>query len=300
MKQLLKDIIIVLLLFLGFVLPLEFFVFPYLSNNVYNYKCNYVENNSERISILLMGNSYFANSIDPSLLGDSVFDMAIEGRWIYYDKELMKRYVPQMQNLKTIIFPMGYKMPFQGSHHYSDNISIDYCHEKFMKVWYDNFPENFFRFLYVVHGISSSVKLFSDNVYCNSMGYSRVIGHHNSNWRQEQNISSDIIYGQEAIKQVKEYCEYLKEMAAICNQNGVRFIVVTPPFHDSFNANVKQEGVEILHELIDNVRNEYPIEYKDYIQDDEFRADSIYYNCSHLNSIGAELFALRVKKDFGL
>ena len=126
------------------------------------------------------------------------------------------------------------------------------------------------------------------------------MGHHNSNWQQEQNINSGIICTHEAKKQVEEYCEYLKEMAAICNHHGVRFIVVTPPFHDSFNANVKQEGIEILHKLIDDVRNEYPIEYKDYLQDAEFRADSIYYNCSHLNSIGADMFALRVKNDFGL
>jgi len=44
----------------------------------------------------------------------------------------------------------------------------------------------------------------------------------------------------------------------------------------------------------------YPIEFKDYLRDEAFRADSVYYNCSHLNSIGADAFALKVKNDFGL
>ena len=55
-----------------------------------------------------------------------------------------------------------------------------------------------------------------------------------------------------------------------------------------------------LYALIDSVRAYYPIEYKNYLDDAEFRADSLYYNSSHLNSIGADKFAIRVKEDFGL
>ena len=89
-------------------------------------------------------------------------------------------------------------------------------------------------------------------------------------------------------------------MARLCHLHKVRFIVITPPCHDSYIVNVRQEGLDIIHGIIENVRSEYPIEYIDYLQDEEYRADSIYRNCSHLNSIGADIFALRVKKDFGL
>jgi hypothetical protein len=97
-----------------------------------------------------------------------------------------------------------------------------------------------------------------------------------------------------------EYTGYLKEMARLCQQYNVRFIVITPPCHDTYIVNVRQEGVDVLHNMIDNIRIDYPIEYIDYLQDEEFRTDSIYYNCSHLNSVGADVFALRVKNDFGL
>jgi hypothetical protein len=103
-----------------------------------------------------------------------------------------------------------------------------------------------------------------------------------------------------AKEQVEEYTGYLKDMARLCHLHKVRFIVITPPCHDSYIVNVRQEGLDILHGIIENVRSEYPIEYIDYLQDEEYRADSIYRNCSHLNSIGADLFALRVKKDLGL
>ena len=169
-----------------------------------------------------------------------------------------------------------------------------------MHVWYDRFPENLIRYFYIIHGISSGTKLFENNIYCNTLGYTRLVGHQNSNWKQEHNITRDTIFTQYAENQVEEYLNYLKEMAAICNQNRIRFIVVTPPCHNSFNVNIRQEGIDFLLEIIEKISLEYPIEYKNYLQDEAFRADSIYYNCSHLNSIGADMFALQVKNDFGL
>ena len=55
-----------------------------------------------------------------------------------------------------------------------------------------------------------------------------------------------------------------------------------------------------MHQIIEDVRKEYPIEYKDYLQDPSYRADSLYYNCSHLNNIGATKFGAQIKADFHL
>ena len=55
-----------------------------------------------------------------------------------------------------------------------------------------------------------------------------------------------------------------------------------------------------MESIIDSVRLYYPIEYKNYMNDEEFRADSIYFDSSHLNSIGADMFAKRIKLDFNL
>lgn len=55
-----------------------------------------------------------------------------------------------------------------------------------------------------------------------------------------------------------------------------------------------------MHQIIDDVRKEYPIEYKDYLHDENYRADSLYYNSSHLNNIGATKFGAQIKNDFHL
>ena len=300
MRLFIKDIMLVVVVFITVLLPLEIFVFPYASHNIYNYKYYYVQDNSDKIATLLMGNSYFENSINPNLLGDSVFDMAVSARWIYYDLELMKLFVPKMKNLKTIVFPMGYVAPFAWSQHYKQVKYYDFVHEKFMHVWYDRFPGKYFRYFFVLYGINDGNRLFTNNVHCDSLGYDAFINHSNADWRNDQNFDPIIIENENATDQIAEYTKYLKEMAQLCNTHGVRFIVITPPCHDSYNVNVRQEGLDILHGIIENVRAEYPVEYIDYLKDEQFRADSIYFNCSHLNSIGADMFALRVKKDFGL
>ena len=70
--------------------------------------------------------------------------------------------------------------------------------------------------------------------------------------------------------------------------------------HEYFFSSTCEQGIKNLYDLVDSVSVYYPIEYFNYLNDQEFRADSLYYNCSHLNTIGADKFAIRLKEDLGL
>lgn len=267
-------------------------------DNNYSYKYWYMENHRQEVVTLLLGDSYMENSINPSLMGEGTFTLANSSRWIYYDDKLLEKYITDMPKLKQVVFGMGYNPPFSRSYHYSNSDNNEhekYKYEKFMHIRYDDNSNHWFG-LYRGYIDYHTLK---DNLLCDSLGYERVDGQ-SSIWQTEHNIDPNVIYNEYANEQIAEFTSYLKDMARLCYLQKVRFIVITPPCHDSFNVNVRQEGLDILHEIIENIRLEYPIEYNDYLQDEDYRADSIYYNCSHLNSIGADMFALRVKKDFGL
>ena len=277
-----------------------------VNNNDFSYKNNYMESHKGSIATLVLGNSLMHNSINPHLMGDSVFNLAISARWVYYDEELLERYIGEMPKLENVIFGMGYAVPFYRSYHFPEENkkhadNQKYKYEKFMNIRYDKPP--YYYWFGLLKGYIRMASLRHDNGFYKDtlgyIGYDRLEGQQND-WKNSQNIEPDIVSNPHASAQIKEYTFYLKEMARICQQNRVRFIVITLPCHESYNVNVRQEGLDILHGMIDEVRAEYPIEYIDYLQDEEFRADSIYFNCSHLNSIGADMFALRVKKDFGL
>lgn len=301
MKHFLTDIVYTLIIFLVLAIAGEFLIFANIPNH-YSDKYNYVESHKDSIRILLMGNSYAENSIDPVQIGEGTFDFAVSARWIFYDKQLLENFVPRMGNLQIVVFPMGYKIPFSCSHHYvgQHRPYVDYVHEKFMHCWYDRFPDNVIRWSSIVQG-GNEVNIFAvrQRMADEWMGQVPLEGQRFL-WKEEQNISPEIIDAPDAKEQVAEYTQYLTDMARTCYEHGVRFIVVTPPCHDSFVENTRPKGIEIMHQIIEDVRKEYPIEYKDYLQDPAYRADSLYYNCSHLNNIGATKFGAQIKADFHL
>ena len=293
--------ITIALVFFGVIVCSIEFIMPYVIDNEYTKKYRYITTYPENIQILLLGNSYAENSINPYCLGDSVYDAAISARWIYWDKELLRNYGSTMKNLKTVIYPMGYKMPFVSSAHYKNPYSttrIVYRYVKYMHLNYDKCVENQYHHCALIHG-HIHIEEFKSNVYSDSLGYC-PLGGVCKNFEHIQNIPSDIHIAYDAVAQVTEYTQYLTDMAHICYEHNVRFIVVTPPCHDSFVANTRPEGIATLHQIIEDVRKEYPIEYKDYLQDSAYRADSLYFNCSHLNSIGATKFGAQIKADFNL
>ena len=310
MKEFVKHVGLGFLFALLVILTLEVYQSK-VNNNEYLSKYKYMEDNSANIKTLILGNSLMENSINPHLLGDSVFDLAISARWIYYDKELLERYIVKSPNLKNVIFGMGYAVPFWRSYHFPEeneacaNEQPDYVayqkymYEKFMRIRYDRLP--YYYWFGFARGFIDKESLFgTDSIPMQeTLGYVPVSGQL-EDWETIHNINPDIIFNPHAEAQIAEYMEYLREMARLCQLYKVRFIVITPPCHDSYNVNVKQEGLDILNRLVAEIQSEYPMEYQNYLQDEEFRTDSLYYNCSHLNSVGADMLALRVRKDFGL
>ena len=306
MKKFLISILIGSVVFISVALAIEMYQVKVM--NRYTYKCRYMEERADEIKTLLLGNSLMENSINPQHLGDSVFDLAISGRWIYYDVKLLERYLPKMTNLNQVVFGMGYAIPFCKSYHFpeEDKVWADkkkFCNEKYMNIRYDRPP--YYYWFGFMKGYIRMKTLRDDYGFlprkdADFDGYICLVGRQVGDWNSIQNIDPDIISNPHVCEQIMEYTGYLKEMARLCQQYNVRFIVITPPCHDTYIVNVRQEGVDVLHNMIDNIRIDYPIEYIDYLQDEEFRTDSIYYNCSHLNSVGADVFALRVKNDFGL
>lgn len=242
-------------------------------DNNYSYKYWYMEEHPDKVRTLLLGNSIIENAINPQLMGDSTFNFASSSRWIYYDNKLLEKYIANMPNLKQVIFGMGYRIPFCQSYHYQTDSNLyerheheKYMYEKFMHIPYD---DNSNHWLGLYRGYIDHKSLIS-NRSCDSLGYEAVDGR-SPIWQTEHNVDSNVIYNKYVKEQIREYTYYLKDMARLCNLHKVRFIVITPPCHDVYIANVRQEGIDMLHGMIENVRLEYPIEYIDYLQDKDFQ-----------------------------
>lgn len=300
MKRLFVDICIGVIVFCIVWIVAEYAMTRANVLNNYSYKYRYVKDNSA-IKTLLIGHSHFENSINPYLMGDSVFDFAISGRrWIYWDAKLAEQLFPTMQNLKTIVFPLGYALPYE-SPHYQVHSEVKkfymYMYTKYMDIPYDVFPQNYIYKSALLNN-KLGFKYWIDKPQ-DSLGYEKCEGQL-PNFRSSLEETNILWNSDTTALCYNEFKEYFIQLAKTCYENNIRFIVVTCPCADCYVANTCEQGIKNLYALVDSVAAHYPIEYYNYLDDDEFRADSIYYNCSHLNSIGADMFALRVKEDFGL
>ena len=286
MKHFLRDSIVVFatVLFL-FILPVE-----WLGTKVKNetaYKRDYMQQHAEEIKTLLLGNSLFEVSFNPHALGDSVFMSAQVARGIYYDFRIAEKTIPQMKNLRTVLFPIYIGDLRVGGESVVDGV-------EYSKVWRiscRNFPNSILCQSLLISG------RFSKNYFCNtsgcdSLGYLRI----NDKW----NGQGGKVPPRGNFNERKEYAEMLSRLAHLCHENGVRFISVTCPLTNKYLSQCTPGYYEDLGWIVATVQEQYPMEFCDYTQDAAFREDTLYYDINHLNHTGATLFAQRVKQDFGL
>lgn len=299
MRRFVYDILIGLVAFIIIWIAGEYAFSKMEVRNNYSYKYNYVKGNPG-IKTLFIGHSHFECGVDPYLL-DSAFNFAISGRrWVYWDAELAKDLFPTMPNLKTVVFPLGYVMPYESVHY----IELDdgwkdyiYWYSKYMHVLYDRFPQNIIYNSAVLRN-KMGCKYWQDD-QLDSLGYTRRHGM-SSVWDGESYFDPELYKGEKAESCYQEFRGYLTEIAKVCAENDIRFVVVTIPCANCFVKNTREQGVRNMYDLIDSVKTYYPIEYFNYLEDVEFRADSIYFNCTHLNSIGADMFTKRLINDLDL
>ena len=145
-----------------------------------------------------------------------------------------------------------------------------------------------------------STKFWEDEpLLCDTLGYIAKHGKADESKRRSM-FDENLVYGETAELCCNEYKMYLTELAKVCKENGVRFIVITSPHTDRYLAKTNIKGLNTMHDIIDHVNRYYPIEYKNYMNDADFRSDSLYFDDQHLNSVGTDIFTLRIKKDFGI
>lgn len=299
MRKFLCDCLCAVVFFTILITPLE--KWSSKVQNKYTYKKHYIEEHAGDISLLLLGNSYFENSLNPHELGDSVFDFAISGRWIYYDAIFAQKYIPSMTNLHTVVYPVSYFHSQMGSYHYNrENIGIGdkenyiFQYAKYMGVDYDRFPQNLLAHSSLLKGKIVKEE-FKYNVWVDSIGYEGLVGQ-DDDWRMSHNINPKDLEGDHS-RYILEYENYLTTIAEVCYENSVRFIMVIPPLHDAYLQNTTTEKWDNVISMVKNVQNKCPVDFFDYHDDCEFRTDSIWFNCSHLNKDGATMLAKRLRID---
>lgn len=281
MRKFLRDVLFTVLF-----IALADYLFGAIIKNNYSEKHIYITHHSNEIKTLVMGNSLAETGLNTSVLGDSAWCFAISGRALYYDDKLLERHMATMSNLHTVILTLHYNLhaDLQSSYEY-----YIYHNYRFLHIPTKTIPEGW---LYRSAFLSDQLnKKNNTGATFDKFGNTLTEGYYDG---KEQN------HNPPHQSNVDNCIKYLTNMAKTCAEHDVRFVVVTPPFPDTWIEGCTEQGIKNLAKVTDSVNMLYPLEYKNYLWDSAFRNDSLYYNWNHLNEIGATMFAHRIKADFGL
>lgn len=292
MKHFLQDILITLALGVGMVvlcMPL-LKLHAQQADNEHTEKRDYLESHLDDIAILIAGHSQSESGTDPWVF-DNAYNMAITARISHYDAELLVKYVPRMPNLKAVIYPLICEYE-PGTVFLKDDWRENNLYNYRFYWGIDEAPmlmerSNLFRHTYETVSRLLSIQSGRRTTDYDSLGFFSL----------GDNVSDgNNVY--EASGCEPMVTESLLKMAKVCNEHGVRLIVVTSPANSTYRAS-HTDCDSRMQKVIDHVAGQYPVEYHCYLNDEQF-GDSLFSDQTHLNHRGATAFAQRIKHDFEL
>ena len=275
----------------------------FLRPNEYSYKKGYVEKNADGIRTLILGHSHAEMGIDPEYLGDSTFNFALSGRLHYYDAVLAERYIPRMKNLKCVIWPLGYNFQYDSYYYHclhkrkaaETPITSTYqcMYEKYMHITYNHsFPFEYWSEIInskLNYGLRLLGNTFKERMLQDPTGYDRHKPEEKTEeWKSSQ-LPSYVDYDSpETPLARQEGIDNMKRIARVCRDNGVRLLVITTPYYQTYRELLTKRGLQDMQACVDSMRAVYPqLEYRNYMADKRF-IEKDFFDSSHLTDVGAQ------------
>lgn len=148
--------------------------------NVYTYKKNYLDSNSNKIKILILGNSHSYCGLNPEFIQQNAFNAAYFAQTVNLDAEILDRYFNRFGSLKFILLPIDYVSLNNRLEYSSENYRIKY----YIKEYGINFPKLYFTTINLLNNpfklnlqrlwwtyIQRNTTDFISDPACNRLGY---------------------------------------------------------------------------------------------------------------------------------
>lgn len=256
--------------------------------NSYTYKRQYMEQHADELQTLVLGSSYAYDGIDASVL-PAAFNLANSSQCFEDDYRLLAKYLPQMDSLQSVILPISYSSLQMVS---SSNRRVYYT--IYMDI-YPRWPLSKYSFecfnLELMTKKIAKHLLNEDIVRCDSLG--QRLGHtlaaRPRDWQNTQALAkNDRFVGASAMPYVEENIQWLQQMAALCEGRDVNLYLLAMPILAEYREAMPNEQItlmeRVMQDMAEKYHNVHVLDYQSWGKDDDF------YNATHLNTDGAELF----------
>jgi len=110
----------------------------------------------------------------------------------------------------------------------------------------------------------------------------------------QQNVSSSRQMANAHPGLVQDASDALARTIDRLQSRGIRVILFTPPYYQTYNAVFAEQGFDIIKDMrrtVDNLQKRYHVEYYDFSGDSEITIyPDLFYNSDHLSECGTRVF----------
>lgn len=270
--------------------------------NIYSYKRQYVEDHQKDIKVLLLGSSHIEEGVNPALLGEGAFNLAISARLNEYDAALAEKYVPGMENLEAVVMHMDYSTFLFGRLKHNEHevntgafslMGTCHCmHTKYMGMhlkpfWY--WSEVLNSKLNYMSRFWNKAEVLQE---CDSLGYCGLdVNERLMDW-ENRNLADDfdptVPINQEAYDKL---WNVYGTLARVTQERGARLILVHTPVYKTYQDAISPVALKDIQEFAEKLQQKYPnVEYHNFLYAEGFLPED-FNDSSHLTSTGADKFA---------
>lgn len=288
----------------------------YTQENEYSYKKHYIESHLDDIKVLTLGSSLFEISVDPSMIGEGVFNGNLSGIGSLYANsatyQMACEYVPKMKNLKTLIvtFPINEVYRGSGDWEFIQRPASRTC--QCMRVKYLHALTDVRDIVYWSELINSKmdyVGRFKKTDYatriCDSLGFrsnNRDLKDRKKGWDSAYIMKPDewkehLLNYKKTSDDTRFVVEAYNDVAELCKKRGVNLIAIATPYYKTRTDQITEKEIADYHFAVAEIKKKHPeVQFYDFTYDKRFTSDD-FQDPLHLNNNGARKFSLIIKNE---
>jgi hypothetical protein len=274
--------------------------------NSYTIKRDNFEKQMGSDEALILGSSEALYGIDPKYFSVKAYNLAEVSQSLYYDKELIMKYIERMPSLKIVLISVSYFSLWFELYNAVENWRDDYYYISW-GIKSNNPAQSWLKQFSCIdlYGTSFSQNAFRKNFrvldkYPHENGWynpaDNDLTHGSSSFIQvpltdsAAGIMVEIHYSQMKDEFLQRNISYLDTLLAALVKHKIAAEIITPPVYKYYTAHTVLVKNKINQEVIQKLCDKYKCSYYDFLNDARFSYED-FLDDNHLNSKGSAKFS---------
>lgn len=259
--------------------------------NDYNSKKQQIRENGDQFEILVLGSSHVYYGINPEYFDQKCFNLAHIAQTPEFDLKLLKKFLPQMKNVKTVIYPISYFTFF-----WDLQSSTEAWRLKNYTIYYHlNAAQSFKDYLEFcsIDPLNNYKRIKDYYIYSRSelgvtplgWGYN-CLAEYAGNLEETGKIAAER-HSNFGTHFYKKNTQEVDEILNLCQQNNIRVLLLFPPGYQSYRSYLNPDQLKMTYQTIDTLLSKHPnSSFLNLFADTSYTA-ALFLDGDHLNDQGA-------------